>query len=107
MKPDALAEVLAALSDRRRLKLLLEVYRRRGEEPAGAVPFAELCEAAGLARPQAVNHLAALNKADLVWMDQSPWGRRTLRLTGGRVRGLVVEVCRLLEGQGTAPPSRQ
>jgi hypothetical protein len=48
MRPDELAPVMEVLADRRRLKLLLEVYRRRGESPPGAVPFAELCEAAGL-----------------------------------------------------------
>ena len=50
MKPDELAHVLEVLADRRRLKVLLEVYRRRGRAPSGTVPLAELCEATGLTR---------------------------------------------------------
>jgi hypothetical protein len=100
MKPDELAGVLTTLADRRRLKLLLEVYRRRGEPPSGAVPFADLCAAAGLTRQQAVNHLAALHKIELIWADHAAWDRRRFQLTGGPLRGLVVELCRLLEGLG-------
>jgi hypothetical protein len=105
MKPDALADVLATLADRR-LRLLLEVYRRRGEPPSGAVPFADLCAAAGLTRQQAVNHLAALHRIEPIWADHAAWDRRRFCLTGGRLRGLVVEVGRLLEGQGGAPPAK-
>jgi hypothetical protein len=100
MKPDELADVLTTLADRRRLKLLLEVYRRRGELPSGAVPFADLCEAAGLTRQQAINHLAALHSIQLIWADHAAWDRRTFSLTGGPPRGLVIELCRLLEGLG-------
>jgi hypothetical protein len=107
MKSDELADVLTALADRRRLNLLLDVYRRRGEPPSGAVPFADLCEAAGLSRQQAINHLDALHRVELIWADRAPWNRRTFHLTGGFLRGLVVEVCRVLEGQGNARPSRE
>jgi hypothetical protein len=106
MKPDELADVLTTLADRRRLKLLLEVYRRRGEPPSGAFPFADLCKAAGLTRQQAINHLDALHRVELIWADHSPWDRRTFCLTGGPLRGLVVELCRLLEGQAGAPPAK-
>jgi hypothetical protein len=98
MKPDEVAAVLKVLADRRRLKLLLEVYRRRSGPRSGAVPLADLCEAAGLTRSQTVNQLAALHMAALVWADRHSWNRRKFQLTSGRLRGLVVELCRLLEG---------
>jgi len=100
MKPDELTAILAGLADRRRLRLLLEVYRRRGEPPSGAVPFADLCEAAGLTRQQAINHLAALHRLELIWADHAAWDRGTFCLTGGALR---VELCRLLQGRGNAP----
>jgi hypothetical protein len=49
MKPDELADVLTTLADRRRLRLLLEVYRRRGEPPSGAFAWHRI-DRAGLAR---------------------------------------------------------
>jgi hypothetical protein len=46
-------------------------------------------------------------KAGFVWADHASWNRRTFRLAGGFLRGLVVELCRLLEGLGNVGPSRE
>ena len=98
MKPDELAHVLAVLADRGCLKVLLEVYRRRGREPYGLVTLAEICEATGLTRGQAVNCLGRLTGADLLGADRSAWDKRLFFLTNSDLRGMVVEACRLLEG---------
>jgi hypothetical protein len=101
MKPEVLVTFLEALTDRRRLLALREVYRRRAptaERPHGGATAPEVEEATGLTREQAVNALTKLLRADLLRSDHAGWDKRLLSLPDTPIRAVLVEVCKLLDG---------